>query len=71
MAAVIAETEAEFAVLAEWHAWQPDDDKTAVNGFLFYCYLSRHRPQLLNFEAAGDRWQHIHCWLLHARCVKD
>ena len=72
MAVVVAESEAEFAVLAEWHAWTPClRDKTLMNGLMFFFYLQRHRPHLLNFEAYGDKWQDVHCWLLHAHCVKD
>ena len=71
MAALVTESEAEFAVLAEWHAWHPPFDKREINGLRFFQYLQRHRPHLLNFHSAGDKWQDVHCWLLHARCVKD
>jgi hypothetical protein len=41
MSAVVAESEAEFAIVAEWHAWTPClRDKTLMNGFLFFCYAS-------------------------------
>jgi hypothetical protein len=73
MAVAIAESEAEFAIVAEWHAWTPINrsDKTALNGLLFFNYLQRHRPHLLDFNASGDKWQHVHCMLIHAGIVKD
>jgi len=71
MAALVTESEAEFAVLAEWHAWHPPFDKREINGLRFFQYLQRHRPHLLNFHSAGDQWQDVHCWLLHARCVNE
>ena len=72
MTAVVAESEAEFAIIAEWHAWTPClRDKTLMNGMLFFCYLQRHRPHLLDFKVSGDPWQQVHSWLLRSRCVKD
>jgi hypothetical protein len=66
---VIAESSAEFNVRIAWHEWYPKHDKKLMNGFLFYCYLQRHRPELLNFECRCDRWQYVHCWLRRAGLV--
>jgi hypothetical protein len=71
MAAVITELEAEFDILAEWHKWTPAFDKREMNGLLFFAYLQRHRPHLLRFPCNSDRWQYVHCWLIHAGYVKD
>jgi hypothetical protein len=66
------DSEAGFNIIAEWYTWTPAlRDKTLMNGFLFFCYLQRHRPHLLNFECSGDPWQHVHSWLLQAGVVKD
>ena len=71
MTAVIAESEAEFAIVAAWHAC-PLVDKQVMNGMRFFLYLQRHQPHLLNFDArGGDPWQHVHCWLLRNGCVND
>jgi hypothetical protein len=72
MSAAVAESEAAFNIVAEWHAWAPClRDKTLMNGLMFFFYLQRHRPHLLNFDAYGDKWQHVHGMLLRAGCVKD
>lgn len=72
MRGVIAESEAEFAIIEAWHAWHPPFDKRKMNGMFFFVHLQRHRPQLLAFDTRGtDPWQYVHSWLVHHRCVKD
>jgi len=38
---------------------------------LFFSFLEKERPDLLNFESSGDKWQDVHAWLLRERRVKD
>jgi hypothetical protein len=65
---------ARLAIIQEWDAWalkHPDNAKR-LGGMIFFLYLQEERPDLLlDFRAAGDKWQTIHSWLLRARKVED
>ena len=66
--------EAEEAVCAEWHRWlaaNPVPNPTGRDGFSFFAFLLRERPDLLNFRSPGDKWQDVHGWLLRRRFVSD
>ena len=40
-------------------------------GLVFFGYLQKYRPGLLNFRNQGDKWQAVHGWLLRAHKVKN
>jgi hypothetical protein len=63
---------AKLAIIREWDAWSQDHPGEAEiqDCMLFFSFLERERPDLLNFES-GDKWQDVHAWLLRERRVKD
>jgi hypothetical protein len=65
--------DAQYAVLAEWDRWSKrnPDDTAIMNGIIFFTYLEKEHPQLLDFRSSGDKWQVVHGWLLRARKVKE
>jgi hypothetical protein len=57
--------EAKRTVLSEYDRWakkHPDAAKM-MGGFLFFRYLQEERSDLLDFRAAGSKWQIVHGWL--------
>jgi hypothetical protein len=38
-------------------------DAIMMGGFLFFRYLQNERSDLLDFRAAGSKWQIVHGWL--------
>jgi hypothetical protein len=57
--------EARRTVLSEYDRWarkHPDAAKM-MGGFLFFRYLQEERSDLLDFRAAGSKWQIVHGWL--------
>jgi len=34
-----------------------------MGGFLFFRYLQNERSDLLDFRAAGSKWQIVHGWI--------
>ncbi len=57
--------EARRAVLSEYDRWakkHPNDAKM-MGGFLFFRYLQKEKPDLLDFRPVGDKWQIVHGWL--------
>ena len=66
--------ESKWPVIREWDSWaqkNPDAAKQ-MNGMLFFTYLQRDRPDLLEFKAGNqDKWQIVHSWLLRERRVTD
>lgn len=67
------DTLAKLAVIREWDAWAPkQSDQAALrDGFLFFTYLQREHPELLDFKSSGDKWQAVHGRLLRERRVKE
>ena len=61
------------AVLSEYEKWakKHPDDAEMMGGFLFFRYLQKERPDLLDFRAVGSKWQTIHGWLRHGGRLKD
>jgi hypothetical protein len=57
--------EAKRAVLSEYDSWAKKHSNAAnmMGGFLFFRYLQEERPDLLDFRAAGSKWQIVHGWL--------
>ena len=63
-------------ILAEFKKWWanqnlPRESASVNDGFAFYGYLLRERPELLDFRDAGDKWQTVRVWLRRARLVTD
>jgi hypothetical protein len=56
---------AKAAILSEYERWakKHPDDATMMGGFLFFRYLQNERSELLNFRAAGSKWQIVHGWI--------
>lgn len=65
--------DAQHAIIAEWDRWAPLNpaDAKIMNGMMFFTYLQREHPSLLDFRSHSDKWQDVHGWLLRARRVKD
>jgi len=61
------------AVLSEYEKWakKHPDDAAMMGGFLFFRYLQKERPDLLDFRAVGSKWQTVHGWLRHGGRLKD
>jgi hypothetical protein len=70
---MLKKEDAKLAVIREWDAWsvQHTEEAKTMNGMLFFNYLQRERPDLLNFRERGDKWQDVHGWLLRARRVPE
>jgi hypothetical protein len=62
-------------IISEWHQWRqariPETEANGTEGFVFFRFLQRERPGLLNFRDSGDKWQTIHAWLLRDGLVSD
>ena len=55
--------EARRAVLSEYDSWAKKNPANMMGGFLFFRYLQEERSDLLDFRAAGSKWQIVHGWL--------
>jgi hypothetical protein len=42
-----------------------------MGGFVFFGYLQKERPDLLDFRAVGSKWQIVHGWLRDGGRLKD
>ena len=63
-------------VIVQWPRWKakniPDKERpTATDGLSFFADLQTERPDLLDFEYQGDKWQIVHAWLLEKGFVND
>jgi hypothetical protein len=65
--------DARLAVLREYDRWAKDhpNDAKKMGGFVFFGYLEKERPDLLDFRAVGSKWQTVHGWLRHGGRLKD
>jgi hypothetical protein len=65
--------DARLAVLREYDRWAKDhpNDAKKMGGFVFFAHLEKERPDLLEFRAAGSKWQIVHLWLRHGGRLKD
>lgn len=64
---------AKYPIIREWDAWStlhPNDAKI-MGGMMFFIYLQKERPELLQFRDKQDKWQTVHGWLLRERRVPD
>jgi hypothetical protein len=61
--------DARLAGLREYDRWTKDhpNDAKKMGGYVFFGYLEKERPDLLDFRAAGSKWQIVHLWLRHGR----
>jgi len=61
----IKKEEARRAVLSEYDSWakQHPNQASMMGGFLFFRYLQKDRSDLLDFRAAGSKWQIVHGWI--------
>ncbi len=70
MPSLRAPEDARMEIVAAWFEWkrlqgfQYDDVLSSTMGFEFFAYLQSHRPELLDFEYQGDKWQIVHSWLV-------
>ena len=64
--------DARLAVLREYDIWAKDHphDAKKMGGFVFFGYLEKERPDLLDVRAAS-KWQTVHLWLRHGGRLKD
>jgi hypothetical protein len=46
-------------------------DAKKMGGYVFFGHLEKERPDLLDFRAAGSKWQIVHLWLRHGGRLKD
>jgi hypothetical protein len=53
------------AVLSEYDRWvkKHPNQASMMGGFLFFRYLQAERSELLDFRAAGNKWQLVHRWI--------
>jgi hypothetical protein len=58
-------------VLSAYDSWAKKHPNKAsmMGGFLFFRYLQEERSDLLDFRAAGSKWQIVHGW--HRDRLKD
>ena len=61
----IKKEEARRAVLSEYDSWakKHPTDASMMGGFLFFRCLQAERSDLLDFRAAGSKWQIVHSWI--------
>src|SRR5262249_20867011 len=61
----IKKEEARRAVLGAYDGWAKKHPNQAsmMGGFLFFQYLQEERSDLLDFRAAGSKWQIVHGWI--------
>ncbi len=70
------QSKAKSWIIVEWRKWKaeniPDKERpTTTDGLSFFVDLQAERPDLLDFEYQGDKWQIVHAWLLEHRLVVD
>jgi hypothetical protein len=54
------------AVIREYDAWAAEHGHDAAktrDGVIFFEYLRRERPDLLDFPFSGDKWKIVQRWL--------
>jgi hypothetical protein len=65
--------DARLAVLREYDRWAKDHpkDATKMGGYVFFGYLEKERPDLLDFRPVGSKWQTVHGWLRDGGRLND
>ena len=66
--------DAELQILSEWVDWRAgnltrEEKATSIHGLVFYAFLQKEKPHLLDFGRKGDKWQIIHAWLVREGAV--
>jgi hypothetical protein len=52
--------------------WPDKPEKpTGTDALVFFGWLQRERPHLLQFKDPGDRWRAVHGYLMQMRLVSD
>jgi len=59
----IRKDDAKAEIQRAWALWA-GEKTTGQPMFLFFLWLTRHRPYFLTFRAKGDPWQTVHSWLI-------
>jgi hypothetical protein len=59
---MISKEEAKTEIIALWHL-RPPEEKSGVHGLGFFLWLEKNRPDLLDFECRGDRYQYVMAWI--------
>ena len=65
--------DARLAVLREYDRWAKAHPSKAkeMGGFVFFRYLEKERPDLLDFRGGASKWQIVHLWLRHGGRLED
>jgi hypothetical protein len=60
--------EAERAIVREWENWSEEmaEEYWPSADIVFFYFLRRDRPDLLDFEYSGDKWRAVQMMLLSA-----
>jgi hypothetical protein len=62
-------------ILSEWATWAAEKRLTnprGTDGFIFFGFIQKERPHLLEFKTpVSDKWQVVHGWLTMARLASD
>lgn len=61
----MTQAEAKAQIIPLWHEWLQVNrsDKASQDMQLFYAYVQKEHPHLLNFRYAGDQWQTFKMWI--------
>jgi hypothetical protein len=65
--------DARLAVLREYDRWAKAHPSNAkkMGGFVFFSYLEKEKPDLLDFSAVDSKWQNVHDWLRQGGRLED
>ena len=65
--------DARLAVLREYDRWAKAHPSNAkeMGGFVFFRYLEKEKPDLLDFRGGASKWQIVHLWLRHGGRLED
>ena len=65
--------DARLAVLHEYDKWAKAHPSKAkeMGGFVFFRYVEKEKPDLLDFRGGNSKWQIVHLWLRHGGRLED
>jgi hypothetical protein len=65
--------DARLAVLRGYDRWAKAHPSKAkeMGGFVFFRYLEKEKPDLLDFRGGASKWQIVHLWLRHGGRLED
>ncbi|HAU1605823.1 hypothetical protein [Legionella pneumophila] len=56
--------DARIEILRIWLNWNEPQDKYGAHfGLFFHSWLQKHKPHLMSFRCAGDKYQVINTWV--------